>query len=174
MKIAIADSCFLINWARFHQRNDILKVFNKIVIPEIILDELEDVEVRRMIAKWVIKDVIIIAPRLLSLNSLTMKIVSLSESIPFIPRVDPPEAYCMCLAMKRGYIILTDNKAVKRIKEIIEEFKQIIVMNSLDVLMSLYRKNKRLLVKKILRFMRETGIVFPKSRLRELGLEFNI
>ena len=171
MKIAIADSCFLINWSRFHQSSDILRLFVKIVVPEIILDELKDARAKKMIAKWILENAVIIAPRLTSLDSMTLRIVSLSESIPYIPRIDPPEAYCLCLAKERGYVVLTDNKAAKRIREAIEVFKEIDIMNSLDLLISLYGHNKALLERKIIRFMKDTEIMFSKRRLEELGIE---
>ena len=171
MRIAVVDSCFLINWSRFHQSADILQVFSRIVVPEPVLEELEDVRAKRILAAWIIKNVVIIAPRLLSLNGMTLRIVSLSELLSHIPRIDPPEAYCLCLAKERGYTVLTDNEATKRVKEILEEFKEVDVMNSLDLLISLYGYDKTLLEKKITRFMSETGIRFPRRRLEELGIE---
>jgi len=48
LRIAVVDSCFLINWSRFHQSADILRVFSKIVIPEPVLEELGDL---KMISK---------------------------------------------------------------------------------------------------------------------------
>jgi len=171
LRIAVVDSCFLINWSRFHQSADILQVFSRIVVPEPVLEELEDVRAKRILAAWIIKNVVIIAPRLLSLNGMTLRIVSLSELLSHIPRIDPPEAYCLCLAKERGYTVLTDNEATKRVKEILEEFKEVDVMNSLDLLISLYGYDKTLLEKKITRFMSETGIRFPRRRLEELGIE---
>ena len=50
MKIAVADTCFLLNWARFHQREDILEKFDKIVVPEPVLDEIKDIEAKRLVA----------------------------------------------------------------------------------------------------------------------------
>ena len=171
MRIAVVDSCFLINWSRFHQSADILRVFSKIVIPEPVLEEIEDVRAKKILATWIIENVVIIAPRLPSLNGMTLRIVSLSEIIPHLPRIDPPEAYCLCLAKERGYTVLTDNEATKRIKEILEEFREVEVMNSLDLLISLYGHERTLLEKKITRFMSETGIRFSRRRLEELGIE---
>ena len=168
MKIAIADTCFLINWLKYKRKNDILKLFKLIMIPLPVLDELGS-EGKALLGQWIIKGYISFIPRLEFYDSEAYRIIELAK-IRSLPRIDYPEAYCLVVASKRNYVVLTENKATRYIVSEINEYKHVRVLDSLDVLLSLYGNDKSLLTKRMKEYMQDTGIIFSRKRLKRLGI----
>ena len=168
MKIAIADTCFLINWLKYKRKDDIFKLFKLIMIPLPVLDELGP-EGRALLGTWVIRGYVSFIPRLEFYDSEAYRIIELAK-IRNLPKIDYPEAYCLVIASKRGYTVLTENKATKYITREINEYKHVMVLDSLDVLLFLYGNDKSLLVKRIKEYVQNTKIIFSEKRIRELGI----
>ena len=65
--------------------------------------------------------------------------------------------------------MLTDNKAPKRITQLIPKFSTVRVLDSLDILKLIADKGFDL-KELVLKFMDETKFKFSKRRLKELGI----
>ena len=168
LSIAVTDTCFLINWLRFRRRDDIFRLYQTIAIPLLVLDELGTT--RSRLAEWITSRRIIFIPRINVIEIEAIRVVELAKTRS-LPLVDPPEAYCLCIAKYRGYDVLTDNRAIKYIVREVEEFRNVKVLDSLDLLVSLYGSLRETLKSRVLEFSSDTGIRFSQRRLREYEIE---
>ena len=167
MRVAIADTCFLINWLRFRGRDDIFRVYECVAVPLLVLDELGSR--RGMLADWIISGRAFFVPRVTSFEVEALGVVELARARR-LPRVDPAEAYCLVVARHRGYDVLTDNRAVKYLVREVKEYGRVRVLDSLDVLVAVYGDDPAKLKRAVVEYSRETGLTFSRRRLEELGL----
>jgi len=168
VELAIVDTCFLINWAKFRQKNDIFNIFSKLIIPSIIYTEVRSGSARSFIARLMAEKRILLAPRISQVDILALKIYDLINSHPSLPSIDPPEAYALALAKYLEKPLLTDNASPRLAVEVINEVKGVRVYDSLMLLAKLYKGN--LFRRKVKEFIEDTHIFFSEKRLREYGL----
>ena len=133
--IAIADTCFLVNWLRYRRRNDIFKLYKSLAIPFIVLDELSFH--RGLLADWISSRKVFFIPRINRYDIEALNLVEYSHT-KNIPHIDSGEAYCLAVARNRDYDVLTDNIATKFITRDLEEYSIVKVLDSLDILYELY------------------------------------
>jgi len=166
MSIAVADTCFLVHWLRFRGRERLFEVFDSVAVPVIVLDEM-GVRGRVMLAPWLASRRAFLIPRINEYEVEALRLVEFSRS-QRLPTLDPPEAYCLAAARRRGYVVLTDNKAPKHLVQALSEYSGVRVLDSLDVLALIYSGG---LVEAVKAYEEDTGLVFSRSRLRAYGIE---
>ena len=166
MSIAVADTCFLVHWLRFRDRERLFEVFDSVAVPVIVLDEM-GVRGRVMLAPWLASRRAFLIPRINEYEVEALRLVEFSRS-QRLPTLDPPEAYCLAAARRRGYVVLTDNKAPKHLVQALSEYSGVRVLDSLDVLALIYSGG---LVEAVKAYEEDTGLVFSRSRLRAYGIE---
>ncbi|MCX8137853.1 DNA-binding protein [Pyrobaculum aerophilum] len=167
---AIADTSFLIDWARYSKRHLLHALFQVVNIPESVLGEIysentlgwitEELAAGRMALFTETEDVITLARR----------VISLSRSLP-MRGVDLPEAICLVAGLKFGYVVLTENGGAAMAPSFIQELSNVKVMRAIDVLYELSLRGVLNLREEVERYQRETGHRFAKRDLKRIGVE---
>jgi len=166
MSAAVADTCFLIHWLRFRGRERLFEIFDSVAVPVAVLDEM-GVRGRVMLAPWLASRRVFLVPRINEYEVEALRLVELSRS-QRLPTLDPPEAYCLAVARRRGYAVLTDNKAPKYLVRALSEYSGVRVLDSLDALALIYGSR---LTEAVRAYEEDTGLIFSRSRLRAYGVE---
>jgi predicted nucleic acid-binding protein len=166
MSVAVADTCFLVHWLRFRGRERLFDAFESVAVPVMVLDEM-GARGRVMLAPWLASRRAFLIPRINECEVEALRLVELSRS-QRLPTLDPPEAYCLAVARRRGYTVLTDNKAPKHLVHALSEYSGVRVLDSLDVLALIYGSG---LAEAVKAYEEDTGLVFSRSRLRAYGVE---
>ncbi|MCL7399928.1 MAG: DNA-binding protein, partial [Thaumarchaeota archaeon] len=161
MSTAVADTCFLVHWLRFRERERIFEVFESIAVPVMVLDEM-GARGRVMLAPWLASRRAFLIPRINDHEVEALRLVEFSRS-QRLPTLDPPEAYCLAVAKRRGYAVLTDNKAPKYLAQILKDYSTVKVLDSLDSLSLIYGDD---LAEAVKAYKEDTGLVFSKTRLK--------
>ncbi|NAZ24496.1 MAG: DNA-binding protein [Thermofilum sp.] len=165
MSTAVADTCFLVHWLRFRERERIFEVFESIAVPVMVLDEM-GARGRVMLAPWLASRRAFLIPRINDHEVEALRLVEFSRS-QRLPTLDPPEAYCLAVAKRRGYAVLTDNKAPKYLAQILKDYSTVKVLDSLDILSLIYGDD---LAEAVKAYKEDTGLVFSKTRLKTYGI----
>jgi predicted nucleic acid-binding protein len=165
MSTAVADTCFLVHWLRFRERERIFEVFESIAVPVMVLDEM-GARGRVMLAPWLASRRAFLIPRINDYEVEALRLVEFSRS-QRLPTLDPPEAYCLAVAKRRGYAVLTDNKAPKYLAQILKDYSTVKVLDSLDILSLIYGDD---LAEAVKAYKEDTGLVFSKTRLKTYGI----
>ncbi|MCC5998557.1 MAG: hypothetical protein LM573_05725, partial [Thermofilum sp.] len=71
------------------------------------------------------------------------------------------------VAKRRGYAVLTDNKAPKYLAQILKDYSTVKVLDSLDILSLIYGDD---LAEAVKAYKEDTGLVFSKTRLKTYGI----
>ncbi|HDD34040.1 MAG TPA: hypothetical protein ENG30_02700 [Thermofilaceae archaeon] len=166
--IAIADTCFLVNWLRYRDRERIFQAYSSIAVPLLVLDEL-GARGRAMLGGWLASRRVFLVPRVNEYEVEALRLVEYSHARR-LPRIDPPEAYCLAVARRRGYHFLTDNKAPRYLVREVAEYRGVEVLDSLDLLVRLYGTGVELR-RALAAYSEDTGLKFSRIRLREYGIE---
>jgi len=169
MALAVADTCFLINWLSFRRWEEIFRLFFRILLPSIMLPELRSQRVRGKIEELVYRGRLVILPRADYVDREALRIFNLVNSTPGLPRIDEPEAYGLAYAALHGLPFLTDNASPKVAARSVSSLRGVVVYDSLDLLMLLYRRSE--LRAAVEEFMSDTSVMFSRERLREAGVE---
>jgi len=166
MSTAVADTCFLVHWLRFRDRERIFEVFESIAVPVMVLDEM-GARGRVMLAPWLASRRAFLIPRINDYEVEALRLVEFSRS-QRLPTLDPPEAYCLAVAKRRGYAVLTDNKAPKYLAQILKDYSGVKILDSLDILALIYCDD---LAEAVKAYKEDTGLVFSKTRLKTYGID---
>jgi predicted nucleic acid-binding protein len=166
MSAAVADTCFLVHWLRFRDRERLFEVFDSVAVPAMVLEEM-GARGRAMLAPWLASRRAFLIPRINEYEVEALRLVEFSRS-QRLPALDPPEAYCLAVARRRGYAVLTDNKAPKYLVRALSEYASVKVLDSLDVLALIYGST---LIRAVRAYEEDAGLIFSRSRLRTYGVE---
>jgi len=108
--MAVADTSFLIDWARFSLRDLLFRVFDTVWIPEDVLNEVQSERTLTWIADRLASGHMSLFPLLPEYRDRALRLVELSRRGP-ARGLDFPEAYCIAVAEDRGYVALSENGA---------------------------------------------------------------
>jgi hypothetical protein len=167
--LAVADTCFLINWLSFRRWEDIFRLFNRILLPSIMVPELRSQRVRSRVEELAYSGRLVVLPRVDYVDREALRIFNLVNSTPGLPRIDEPEAYGLAYAALHGIPFLTDNASPRIAARSLSPLRGVIVHDSLDLLVLLYRESG--LRAAVEEFMSDTSVTFSRERLREAGVE---
>ena len=165
----MVDTCFLINWTYFRQREDLFKLFSRLVIPSIIYSEVKDKEVKDYIVQLLLKKRLLLVPRTEKVDRLALKLFNVINSIEELPTIDPPEAYALALAKYLKIPLLTDNASPRLATIFVKELKGLQVYDSLIILTRIYYGKR--LQEKVKEFSSDTHILFSEKRLKKYGIK---
>ncbi len=169
MPLAVADTCFLINWLSFRRWEDIFRLFNRILLPSIMVPELRSQRVRSRVEELAYSGRLVVLPRVDYVDREALRIFNLVNSTPGLPRIDEPEAYGLAYAALHGIPFLTDNASPRIAARSLSPLRGVAVYDSLDLLVLLYRESG--LRAAVEEFMSDTSVTFSRERLREAGVE---
>ncbi len=136
---AIADTCFLIDWARYRRRDTLFNLFRTVFVPEEVLNEIKSENTIAWIAENLAKDTISLYTPIASELEEARRLVEQSRLHPQIPAVDLPEAICLVVGRNRGYIVLTENRGALLVPRILDEYRNVIVWRALEILLNAIR-----------------------------------
>jgi len=168
MDFAIADTCFLIDWSLWRRRDAIFELFRTIFVPETVMREVVSADTIEWITDALIKGVLSLFTETPDILEEARVLVEKSRSIPVLRGVDLPEAICLVVGRRRGYIVLTENRGALMIADILEEYRKVKVWRALEVIANLIKK--RLLRTRdpteiFNEYERETYHRFPRGEL---------
>ncbi len=136
---AVADTCFLIDWARWRRRDALFGVFRTVFVPESVLGEVRS----EATLSWVVESM---AQGRLSLFTETPDLIEEARSlvertrlVPGLRGVDLPEAVCLVAGRRWGYVVLTENRGALMAADILEEYRGVRVWRALEVIAAALR-----------------------------------
>ncbi|MEM1569057.1 MAG: hypothetical protein QXI84_11300 [Thermofilaceae archaeon] len=162
---AVADTSFLIDWARYSKRVLIFELFNLIWIPEPVLNEVKSASTLEWVAQSIASGKMAYLPEFPEYREAALRLMAVSRRFP-IRGLDYPEAYCIALAESKGYIVLSENGGAYAAQYLFVKAK---VWRAFDVLYELVKRGK-LSREDVLKYQDETYHRFSRRDLQRLGL----
>ncbi len=133
---AVADTCFLIDWARFRRRDLLFRLFKTVFVPEDVLNEVRSEGTIAWISSALSKDYLALyTPSQDEVNE-ARQLIEESRLRPQIPSVDLPETICLVIGRRRGYVVLTENRGALLIPKYVREYSEVTVWRSLEVILA--------------------------------------
>jgi len=133
---AIADTCFLIDWARYRGRDLLFKLY-VVYVPESVLREVKSESTIAWIASRLASGDLALFTETESEVEEARSIVERSRRMPNMPGVDLPEAVCIAVGRRRGYVVLTENRGALKFVELAEDYAGVTIRRSLEILSQL-------------------------------------
>ncbi len=137
---AIADTCFLIDWSLWKKRDIIFQLFKTIFVPEVILNEVKSEGVISWIAEALAQGKLSLFTETSEILEEARSLIERSRMTPGIRGVDLPEAICLVVGKRRGYMVLTENRGALMIVNLFEEFSNVKVWRALEVIAEAIRR----------------------------------
>ena len=134
-RIGIADTCFLIDWARYRNKDILFKIFDLVFISETVLREIKSDLTISWIASKLAENKLAFYTETDDEIEEARRLVLLSREIPHMISIDLPEALCLVVGRRRNFTVLTENKGAIMATEVFEEYKDVIVWRALEVLL---------------------------------------
>ncbi|MCD6488436.1 MAG: hypothetical protein J7K21_04345 [Desulfurococcales archaeon] len=131
---AVADTCFLIDWARYRRRDILTKLLGKIVVTRHILDEIKSDLTLEYISYLITNNYLTIYPITTPVERIVMELASYAIHDPRVPRVDEPELYALAIGVVLGIPVLTENKGALRLAELHPRLSNLKVLGALEIL----------------------------------------
>lgn len=135
-RIAIADTCFIIDWARYRNREIIFKVFDIVFVPESVLREIRSGTTISWVARGLASGKLSLYTESEDEIEEARALITRSRRISHMIPVDLPEALCLVIGRRRGYIVLTENKGAIMATDIIDEYRGVTVWRALEILLT--------------------------------------
>ncbi|MEZ0249081.1 MAG: DNA-binding protein [Thermoproteus sp.] len=105
---AIADTSFLVDWARYSKRDLLFGVFEVVHIPESVLKEIKLPPAIDWVAQSLAAGRMALFTETQDVENEARRLMALSRDRP-LKRIDLPEAICLAAGVKYGYTVLTEN-----------------------------------------------------------------
>ncbi|MCD6084641.1 MAG: hypothetical protein J7J20_03775 [Desulfurococcales archaeon] len=134
--IAIADTCFLIDWARFRRRNVLFKLFRTVFVPEDVLNEVRSEQTVAWIAEGLSRDRLALYTPSRNEVEEARALVEESRLKPQLPSIDLPEAICLVAGRRRGYVVLTENRGALLAPKYMREYSGVTVWRALEIILN--------------------------------------
>ncbi len=173
---AVADTCFLIDWASWRRRDVIFRLFRTVFVPEMVLREVRSEGTVEWIADHLATGELSLLTETPDVVSAAWELVERSRRLP-IRGVDLPEAVCLAVGRARGYTVLTENRGALMLADLLPELEGVVVWRSLELIAAAVRRNvlsgdpREIFAE----YELDTGHRFPRRDLevvlRELGGE---
>jgi len=105
---AIADTSFLVDWARYGRRDLIFQFFDVVYVPESVLRELKYPPAVDWVAESMASDKMALFTETAELEEEARRIMAMGRGRP-LKRIDFPEALCLATGLRFGHVVLTEN-----------------------------------------------------------------
>jgi len=168
--MAIADTCFIIDWARYSRREILQQLFDRVLIPRQVLDEVRAEATVSFIASGLARGWLAYYEPTIEVVREADDLVRRALATPGLRRIDLPEAVCLVLGRLMGLVVLTENLGALALARRLPELRGVEVWRSLEVLKEALRRgllsgNPR---DEVERFSRETRHVFREEEVEEV------
>jgi len=105
---AIADTSFLVDWARYGRRDLLFQIFDVVYVPESVLRELKYPPAVDWVAESMASDKMALFTETAELEGEARRTMAMGRGRP-LKRIDFPEALCLAAGLRFGYVVLTEN-----------------------------------------------------------------
>jgi predicted nucleic acid-binding protein len=105
---AIADTSFIVDWAKYSRRDILLNLFEVIYVPESVLRELKLPPAIDWVADCLASDAFALFTETPEVEEDARRLMAMSRGRP-LKRIDYPEAACLAAGLRYGYVVLTEN-----------------------------------------------------------------
>ncbi len=139
-EFAIADTCFLIDWSSYRRKDILFKLFRVVFVPEQVLDEIQSEETITWIARSLARGVLSLYTPTREEIEEAYTLIEKSHLHPQMPSMDLPEALCLAVGRRRGYTVLTENRAALLAPRLLSEYRDVRVWRALEVLVEAARR----------------------------------
>jgi len=133
-RFAIADTCFIIDWARFRYRDVLFRLFATVFVPEQVLREVRSEGTIEWIALALASGGMSLYTESPDELEEARRLVEESRRVVGLPRVDLPEALCLVVGRRRGYVVLTENRGAIMAADLIPSYSGVVVWRALEIL----------------------------------------
>jgi predicted nucleic acid-binding protein len=164
INFAVADTSFLIDWAKYSKRDLLFKLFNTVFIPESVLNEIKSEATIMWIASSMAIEKMAVFTETSELEREALQLIELSRSYP-LKSIEYPEAICLALGKTRNYIVLSENGGAYAAQ--FAYLTEVKVWRAFEVLYELL-KMKLIPKEDFYRYQNETFHLFSKQDMRKL------
>ena len=133
-EFAIADTCFLIDWAHYRNRDLLFKLFKVVYVPENVLNEVRSERTISWISRALSNDYLALYTPMGDEINEARRLIELTRLKPEVPSVDLPESLCLVIGRRRGYVVLSENRGAVLAPKILDEYKNVTVWRALELL----------------------------------------
>jgi hypothetical protein len=166
-EFAVADTCFLIDWAYWRRRNVLPGLFRAVFVPEEVLREVKSESTLEWVPENLATGSFALFTETQDVVGFARAIVERSRMLP-IRGVDLPEAVCLAISKMRGYTVLTENRGALMAADTLAELSGVRVWRSLDLISHAFRRG--ILggdpETVFMEYEEDTGHMFPREELR--------
>ncbi len=138
--IAVSDTCFLIDWARFSRRDLLFRIFDKVLVPKQILDEVKSLTTVEFVSSYMASGSLVYFEPIPSVLEEADQLVRESYELVEVRRLDLPEAICLVMGKRFGYVVLTENLGALILARRRSDLRSVVVWRSLEVLAEACRR----------------------------------
>jgi len=132
-RFAVADTCFVIDWARFSKRDLLFELFDAVFVPESVLSEVKSERTVEFLASALASGRAALYTETPDEVEEARKLVEETRRLR-LPPIDLPEALCLAVGRRRGYVVLTENRGALAAAELLEPYKGVVVWRALELL----------------------------------------
>jgi len=158
---AIADTSFLVDWARYSNRELIFRVFDTVFIPESVLREIKLPPAVDWVAESLASDKMALFTETSELEAEARRLMAMSRERP-LKRIDFPEAVCLAVGLRYGYVVLTENGGAYFAPKILG--LNVVVWRAFEVIVEAWRRGYiNNVVEELRKYERETLHLFRKK-----------
>ena len=131
---AIADTCFLIDWSRWRRRDILFRLFRTVFVPERVLDEIRSENTLLWISELLSRGELALFTETHEILEEARRLIEMTHGMPGLRGVDLPEAVCLVVGRRRGYVVLTENRGALMCVDIFSELSSVVVWRALEVI----------------------------------------
>ncbi|RLG50551.1 MAG: hypothetical protein DRN96_07390 [Thermoproteota archaeon] len=171
--IAVADTCFILDWASFSLRDLMRKVFSAVFLLEDVLAEVRSSPAVEWVADNLASGYFTLFTPSPDKRREAEQLVELVATRPHMRRIEIPEALCLTLGKQKGYIVLTENTGALMVADMIQEYSAVKVWRALELLKEIAARKlaaiqtRSQLLHLFQRYEHETKHKFPRRDLEE-------
>ena len=172
--IAIIDTCFLIDWIKYRNKDILFKIFNVIYVPEEVLREIVSENTLREIVHYLSEGKLILYTPTRDVVSEAYRLMNFVNSLKWVRTIEYPEAICLAVGYLYGYIVITENRGAIQIPEIVPGYERVIVWRSLEILKEailrrlIHVSNVQDLERVFYEYEKDTKHYFPRKELKQV------
>jgi len=171
LKLAISDTCFIIDWSYYRKREVLIELFQTILLPEQVLEEVEDEKVISWISKNLASGkMLLFTPSPLDLRRAEELMLEVATR-PHMKRIEMPEALCLVIGSRLNAIILTENRGALLVPKVMKKWRRVKVWRALETIKEAIKRGYIKVfseedVRKTFReYEEDTGHIFPRRDL---------
>jgi len=105
---AVADTSFIVDWARYSKRDVLLELFEVVYVPESVLRELKSPPAVDWVADCLASDKFALFTESPRVEEEARRLMAMSRGKP-LKRIDYPEAVCLAVGLMYRHTVLTEN-----------------------------------------------------------------